>query len=178
MVLVAVGCASDRLVRQATRTTAGHVDQLNQSLSEYAKSLEADSAGRIERLVAQRRSLAAAEYELQARLAVWAIARREGEIKLYDSVAKATNDAVVADRALRVREAQDLAALKETQARLDTQAKQLKSLVQQLGELAEPPTLQEQTAFLFEYFKSVGEEVKKLREESKKAEQEAEKKAN
>lgn len=177
MVLATAGCASDALVRQATRTTAGHVDQLNQGLSEYAKTLEADSAARIERLVALRRSLAGAEYQLHARLAVWGIARREGELKLYEGVVKAVRDAVTADQALRDREAQDAAALKQTQAKLDTQAKQLKGLVQQLGELAEPPNFKEQTAFLFEYFKAVGEEVKKLREESAKAGQAAEKAA-
>lgn len=175
VVFVTAGCASDALVRQATRTTAGHVDQLNQGLSEYAKTLEADSAARIERLVALRRSLASAEYQLHARLAGWGIARREGEIKLYEGVVSAVRDAVAADQALRNREAEDAATLKQTQVRLDTQAKQLKSLVQQLGELAEPPDFKEQTAFLFEYFKAVGEEVKKLREESAKAGEEAKK---
>lgn len=174
MLLATAGCASDALVRQATRTTAGHVDKLNQGLSEYAKTLEADSAARIERLVALSRSLAGAEYQLRARLAVWAIARRERELELYEGVVTAIREAVTAEQALRDREAQDAAALKQTQAKLNTQAKQLKSLVQQLGELAEPPDFEEQTAFLFEYFKVVGEEVKKLHEESTKAARKAE----
>jgi len=164
-----VGCTTHAVVRDATRTVGGHVDQLNRGLSEYATTLENDAAARVDRLATQRRDLASVEYKLQARLAVWSLAGRDGELRLYEGVVKAAADAVAAQRSLIDQEARETAALKETQAKFDTQSTQLKSLVQQLSDLAEPPGLKEQSAFLLEYFKSVGKEIQKLRDEAKKA---------
>jgi hypothetical protein len=170
-----VGCTTHTVVLSTTRTVSGHVDRLDRGVSEYAKVLEADAAGRVERLAAQRRDLAAAEAKLQALLTAWALAGRDGELRLYEGVVKAAADAVVADRSLIDREAREAAALKDTQAKFDTQSKQFKSLVQQLNDLAKTPGVKEQGAFLFGYLKAVGEEVQKLQDEAKKAADEAKK---
>ncbi len=169
LVLSTTGCTTHAVVRDATRTVAGHVDQLSRALSEYARTLDADAAARVDRLAAQRRDLAALEAQLQARLTVWSIAGRDAEQRLYDGVLRATAETVAAERSLINREAQEAAALKERQAKFDTQTKELKSLTQQLSELAEPPGFKEQSAFLFDYFKSVGDEIRKLRKEADEA---------
>lgn len=175
LAVATMGCATHRVVRETTRTVSGHLEQLDRGLSEYAKILEADAAGRVERLAAQRRDLAATEAKLDALLAAWALAGRDGELRLYDGVVKAAAAAVVADRDLADREAREAAALKDTQAKFDTQSKQFKSLVQQLNDLAKKPGVKEQGAFLFGYLKAVGEEVQKLQDEAKKAADEAKK---
>ncbi len=175
LIVATVGCTTHAAVRDTTRVVGGHVDQLNRRLSEYAKTLEADAADRVERLAAQRRDLAAVESGLQAQLAVWSLAGRDGELRLYEGVVKAAADAVAAERSLIDREAREAAALKDTQAKFDTQSKQFKSLVQQLSDLAEPPGFKEQSAFLFNYLKAVGDEIQKLQDEAKKAADEAEK---
>jgi hypothetical protein len=170
-----VGCATHAVVRDTTRIVSGHVDRLDRGLSEYAKVLEADAADRVERLAAQRRDLAAVEGKLQAELTAWALAGRDGELRLYEGVVKAATDAVVADQSLVDQEARTAAALKDTQAKFDTQSKEFKSLVQQLNDLAKTPGVKEQGAFLFGYLKAVGEEVQKLQDEAKKAADEAQK---
>jgi len=100
---------------------------------------------------------------------------RNGELRLYEGVVKATDDAVAAEQSLIDREAREAAGLKATQAKFDTQSQQFKSLVQQLSDLAEPPGFREQSAFLFNYLKAVGDEVQKLQDEAKKAAEEAQK---
>jgi len=175
LVVATVGCNTHAVVRDTTRAVGGHVDQLNRGLSEYAKTLEADAADRLERLAAQRRDLAAVESGLQAQLAVWSLAGRDGELRLYEGVVKAAADAVAAERSLIDREDREAAALKDTQAKFDTQSEQFKSLVQQLIDLAEPPGFKEQGAFLLNYLKAVGDEIQKLQDEAKKAADEAEK---
>jgi hypothetical protein len=164
-----VGCTTHGVVRDATRTVGGHVDQLGRGLSEYTHTLEADAAARVERLAGQRRDLASVESKLQARLAIWSLAGRDVELRLYEGVVKAAADAVAAQRNLLDREAREAAALKDTQANFDLQSKQIKSLVQQLSELAEPRAFREQSAFLLGYLRSVGDEIQKLRDEAKKA---------
>jgi len=173
--LATVGCTTHAVVRDATRNVAGHVDQLDRGLSEYARTLEADAAARVERLAAQRRDLAAEQAKLQALLAAWSIAGRDGELRLYEGVVQAASDAAAAQRSLIDREARETVALKDTQAKFDTQSKQFKSLVQQLTDLAEPPGFRQQAAVLFDYLRAVGDEIQKLRKEAKTAADEAEK---
>ncbi len=175
LVVSTVGCTTHAVVRDATRAVGGHVGQLDSGLSEYARTLEADAATRVERLAAQRRDLAAVESGLQAQLAVWSLAGRDGELRLYEGIVKAADDAVAAQRSLIDREAREAVALRDTQAKFDTQSKQFKSLVQQLSDLAEPPGFREQSAFLFNYLKAVGDEIQKLQDEAKKAADAAEK---
>jgi len=169
------GCTTHAVVRNTTRAVGGHVDHLSRALSNYAKTLEADAAGRVELLAAQRRDLTAVESDLRAQLTVWSLAGRSGELNLYEGVVKAAADAIAAERDLADLEARETAALKGTQAKFDTQSTQFKSLVQQLEVLARSPGIQEQAAFLFGYLKEVGDEIERLRAEAEKAADEAKK---
>jgi hypothetical protein len=173
LVSATLGCTTHAVVRDTTRAVGGHVDGLSRALSGYARTLESDAAGRVERLAAERRDLAAVESGLQAQLAVWALAGRDAELRLYEGVVKAAADAVIAERDLADREAREAAALRATQAKFETQSTQLKGLVQQLGELAEPPGFREQRAFVFGYLRQIGEEIERLQEEARKAAEEA-----
>jgi hypothetical protein len=175
LVVGTLGCTTHAVVRDTTRAVGGHVDHLSRALSEYARTLEGDAAGRVELLAAQRRDLAAVESGLQAQLTVWSLAGRDGELRLYDGVVKAAADAIAAERALADREAREAAALKDTQAKFDTQSTQFRSLVQQLGVLAESPGFREQSAFLFGYLKDIGDEIERLQAEAKKAADDAKK---
>lgn len=162
------GCASS-VVQDTTREIGGHATTLSTELAGYQSALEADAAGRIDRIASMRTQVESLNVELEKRLAIWELLGFDYSLRIYNGVLEMRDKSILSRAEMKTQYNRDRAALRSTQAKFRSQQRVLLNLAKQLNAMAEPPDLEAQTVFIHEFAREVQkklEELEKANEES------------